>query len=85
MEVENLPRIGCGYENGKELLGYYTMAQTSFLEFLAVMVAMSVCLAWRVADEELAERHDAGEWLKKEDPRAFQIRFPVEPSTVSCN
>jgi len=44
-------RVGCGYANGKELLGYYTMAQTSFLLFIVVVVAVTVCLAWRVADE----------------------------------
>ena len=38
------------------MLGYYTMAQTSFLLFMSVIVAMAVCMAWRVADDELAER-----------------------------
>ena len=32
------------------------MAQTSFLLFMSVIVAMAVCMAWRVADDELAER-----------------------------
>ena len=56
------------------MLGYYTMAQTSFLEFLAVIVSMSVCMAWRVADEELIEKQEAVEWLKKEDPLAYEMR-----------
>ena len=38
------------------MLGYYTMAQTSFLLFMSVIVAMAVCMAWRIADEELQER-----------------------------
>jgi hypothetical protein len=37
-------RVGCGYSNGKEMLGYYTMAQTSFLLFMSVIVAMAVCI-----------------------------------------
>lgn len=37
------PGLGCGYTNGQELLGYYTMAQTSFVLFFCVMVAMAVC------------------------------------------
>jgi nitrogen fixation protein FixH len=36
------------------------MAQTSFLLFMSVIVAMAVCMAWRVADEELAERLVSG-------------------------
>lgn len=44
----------------QEMLGYYTMAQTSFLLFMSVIVAMAVCMAWRVADEELAERLVSG-------------------------
>jgi hypothetical protein len=71
---EVLARIGCGYVNGKELLGLYTMAQTSFLQFLTVIVAMSVCMAWRVAEEELEERRDAAEWLKNEDSVAYEMR-----------
>lgn len=67
-------RIGCGFMNGKEMLGYYTMAQTSFLQFMAVIVAMSVCLAWRVAEEELVERQEAVNWLKKQDVAAYDMR-----------
>ena len=70
-------RVGCGYSNGKEMLGYYTMAQTSFLEFLAVIMAMAVCMAWKVADDELAERQAAQEWLKREDAMAFSIRQDI--------
>lgn len=70
-------RIGCGYVNGKELLGYYTMAQTSFLLFLTVVVAMAVCLAWRVADEEKTEREAAEDWLKLEKPKAFSFREQI--------
>jgi len=67
-------RASCGYSNGRELMGYYTMAQTSFLLFLTVIIAMAVCMAWKVADDELAEREAAEEWLKREDPMAFLLR-----------
>jgi hypothetical protein len=67
-------RAGCGYANGKELLGFYTMAQTSFLLFLTVVVGMAVCLAWRVAEEERDERTAAEHWLKRESPNAFNLR-----------
>lgn len=67
-------RASCGYSNGRELMGYYTMAQTSFLLFLTVIIAMAVCMAWKVADDELAEREAAEEWLKREDPMAFMLR-----------
>lgn len=70
-------RMGCGHINGKELLGYYTMAQTSFLLFVTVIIAMAVCMAWRVAEEEHAERQEAEEWLKREDPKAFSIREDI--------
>lgn len=70
-------RIGCGYLNGKEMLGYYTMAQTSFLQFMAVIMAMSVCLAWRVAEEEIVERKQAVEWLKTENIHAFEMREEI--------
>ncbi|KAJ1432800.1 hypothetical protein B484DRAFT_394774 [Ochromonadaceae sp. CCMP2298] len=77
-EVEvDLYRVGCGYANGKEMLGYYTMAQTSFLLFVIVVIAMAVCLAWRVAEEERGERRLAAEWLKKENPQAFELRSQV--------
>jgi hypothetical protein len=67
-------RHGCGYANGKELLSYYTMAQTSFLLFFTVVVAMAVCLGWRIADEERDERAQAEAWLKRESPSAFELR-----------
>jgi uncharacterized Tic20 family protein len=67
-------RHGCGYRNGKEMLGYYTIAQTSFMLFMCVLIALAVCMAWRVAEEELAERQTAEEWLKREDHNAFQMR-----------
>jgi hypothetical protein len=38
------------------MLGYYTIAQTSFLQFMSVIVAMAVCMAWKVADEEIIVR-----------------------------
>jgi hypothetical protein len=47
---------GCGYENGEELLAVYTMAQTSFLSFFAVVLLMAVCMAWKVDQEEMDER-----------------------------
>lgn len=67
-------RVGCGYANGKEMLGYYTMGQTSFLLFIVVVVAVLVCLAWRVADEEKTERRTAEEWLKRDALKAFEMR-----------
>ncbi len=67
-------RNGCGYANGKEMLAFYTMAQTSFLLFVVVVVAMSVCLAWRIAEEEHEERSQAEAWLKRESPHAFELR-----------
>ncbi len=67
-------RVGCGYANGKEMLGYYTMGQTSFLLFIVVVVAILVCLAWRVADEEKTERRTAEEWLKRDALKAFEMR-----------
>ena len=67
-------RIGCGYANGKEMLGYYTMAQTSFLLFLVVVVAMTVCLAWKIDDQEIKECRDAEDWLKRDNPAAFDLR-----------
>lgn len=70
-------RIGCGFSNGKELLGYYTMAQTSFLLFVTVIIAMAVCMAWKVAQEELTERQTAETWLKTEDLMAFTIREEI--------
>lgn len=65
---------GCGYANGKELLGFYTMAQTSFLLFLSVVVAMAVCLAWRVAEDEREDYTAAEEMLKHHSPGAYELR-----------
>jgi hypothetical protein len=67
-------RVGCGFANGKEMLGYYTMAQTSFILFFIVVVALTVCLAWRVAEEERQERRSAEEWLKCENVHAHMLR-----------
>jgi hypothetical protein len=75
--VEDLSRAGCGYINGKEMLGYYTMAQTSFLLFVAVIFAMCGCMAWKVDAVEFTELHTAEEWLKREDPMAFKIRDEI--------
>jgi hypothetical protein len=71
---EELRLAGCKYANGKELLSYYTIAQTSYIMFVTVLGCMALCTAWRVAEEELTERQMAEDWLKREDPRAFQIR-----------
>jgi hypothetical protein len=38
------------------MLGYYTIAQTSFLQFVTVIIALAACMAWRVAEEENVER-----------------------------
>ena len=67
-------RVGCGYVNGKELLAYYTMAQTSFLLFITTMIAMAVCLAWRVAEDEREEHTEAEKWLSREDAKAAALR-----------
>ncbi|CAM9495904.1 unnamed protein product [Choristocarpus tenellus] len=64
----------CGYANGKELLAFYTMSQSAILIYLAVMVGLLTCLAWKVSDEELAQRQAAESWLKGENPRAFEMR-----------
>lgn len=68
---------GCGFRNGQELLGYYTMAQTSFLLYVTVIVGMAGCMAWSVADEELKDRQCAEEWLKSTDKHAFEMRETV--------
>jgi hypothetical protein len=70
-------RTGCGFVNGQQLLAYYTMAQTSFLLFMAVIMVMAGCLAWRVAKEEIRDRQSAEEWLKNEDKSAFKLRDGV--------
>ncbi|RYG66053.1 hypothetical protein EON64_10625 [archaeon] len=73
----NSYRHGCGYANGKELLAYYTMSQTSFLLFCVVVLSMVVCMAWRVAEEEIEEREQAEAWLKRESPLAYELRGEV--------
>ena len=67
-------KFSCGYFNGKELMGFYAMSQTSFLLFTATIAALAGCLAWKVANEEVQERLAAEAWLKAEDPRAFKLR-----------
>ena len=54
------PGYGCGYENGVELLAYYTMAETSFLLFMCVTVATTICMAWQVAESETQDREVCG-------------------------
>ena len=49
-------QVGCGYQNGEELLAIYTMAQTSFVSFFSVVLLMAVCMAWKVDQEEMDER-----------------------------
>ena len=65
---------GCGFVNGQELLGYYTMAQTSFILFITVIIGLTVCMAWKITDEESHDRELAQEWLKREDPGAAVMR-----------
>ena len=77
LALSGIDRTGCGYSNGKELLSYYTIAQTSYIMFVTVLVCMALCMAWRVADEELSERQIAEDWLKKEEPKAFEIRDEI--------
>ena len=64
-------RQGCGYANGKEILAFYTMAQTSFLLFVVVVLAMSICLAWRLAEEEPRQAERS---LKSVSPDAYELR-----------
>lgn len=59
------------------MLAYYTMSQTSFLLFCAVVVVIAACLAWRVAREELRDRESAEDWLKREDRQAYKLRDSV--------
>jgi len=77
LESELLGSSGCGYANGRELLGYYTMAQTSFILFVTVIISMTICMAWVVADDELRDRQSAEEWLKRESLVAFELREEV--------
>jgi hypothetical protein len=58
-------KLGCGYVNGEELLAYYTMAQTSFTLFVTVIIAMAVCMAWQVAEEELLDRRVSSSYESK--------------------
>jgi hypothetical protein len=74
---EEYPGYGCGYVNGQELLAYYTMVQTSFLLFLCVTVAMTICMAWQVAEVEVNERKEAEAWLKEDNPTAFALRRDI--------
>ena len=37
---EVVPGLACGHSNGRELLTYYTMSQTSFVLFFTVIVTM---------------------------------------------
>lgn len=67
-------QVSCGFYNGKELMGFYTMTQTSFLLFIATIAALAGCMAWKVANEEVQERQAAEAWLKREDQRAFKLR-----------
>lgn len=71
------PLYGCGYANGQELLAFYTMVQTSFLLFLCVTVAMTICMAWQVAESEVKERKDAEAWLRDDNPMAFSLRRDI--------
>lgn len=58
----------------QELLAYYTVGQSAILIYLAVMTGLLTCLAWRVSDEELAQRQAAESRLKAQNPRAFELR-----------
>ena len=40
--------------------------------FVTVLVSMAGCMAWRVADEEVGERQQAEEWLKRWVSRSLQ-------------
>ncbi len=67
-------KVQCGYINGKELIGFYTMVQVAFLLFVTTIAALAGCLAWKVADDEVLEREESVEWLMKEDLRAYEVR-----------
>ena len=43
VEIDGTRQLGCGFKNGQELLAYYTMAQTSFLLFIVVILVIA---AW---------------------------------------
>lgn len=67
-------KVQCGFINGKELIGFHRMIQTSFLLFTTTISALAGCLAWKVADDEVEEQQASADWLKREDLRAFQVR-----------
>ncbi len=50
------------------------MSQSAILIYLAVMTGLLTCLAWKVSDEELAQRQAAESRLKAQNPRAFELR-----------
>lgn len=58
----------------QELLAYYTVSQSAILIYLAVMTGLLTCLAWKVSEEELAQRQAAESRLKAQNPRAFELR-----------
>lgn len=58
----------------QELLAYYTVSQSAILIYLAVMTGLLTCLAWKVSEEELAQRQAAESGLKAQYPRAFELR-----------
>ena len=74
---DELDGSGCGYLNGKELLAYYTMAQTSVTFFVTVILAMTICMAWNVAQDELSDRQAAEDWLQRENNESFELRKEV--------
>jgi hypothetical protein len=51
------------------------MSQTAFTLFLSVVFGMAICMAWRVAPEELHQKKIAEDWLKSEDMLAFHMRY----------
>lgn len=69
------PRRGAFvYTLFQELLAFYTVSQSAILIYLAVMTGLLTCLAWRVSEEELAQRQAAESRLKGQNPRAFELR-----------
>lgn len=58
----------------QELLAFYTVSQSAILIYLAVMTGLLSCLAWRISEEELAQRQAAESRLKSQNPRAFELR-----------
>ena len=37
-------------------MSLYTLAQTSFMQFVVCVAVLAMCLAWRVAEDELSDR-----------------------------